>query len=64
MRDAEGKLIDGFHRINEDPGWESITLDEVKTREDRLIVSAHANFARRDIKVQEKAKLINELARE
>ena len=29
LRDAEGKLIDGFHRIETDPNWESITLDEV-----------------------------------
>lgn len=62
LRDAEGKLIDGFHRIDVNPDWKSLTLEDVKTEEDRLIVSAHANLARRRVSVQEKTRLVNKLA--
>ena len=62
LRDANGKLIDGFHRIEVDPSWKSLTLPHIETEEDRLIVSAHANLSRRTISVQEKARVINQLA--
>jgi len=40
LRDAEGKVIDGWHRLDVNPQWKSITLEDVKTEEDRLIISA------------------------
>ena len=63
IRDGNGKIIDGFHRIEVDPHWESITLKEVKTIEDRLIVGLHANLGRRSVRREEKRKTINALAK-
>jgi len=62
LRDAEGKVIDGFHRLDVDPDWKSVTLEGVKTEEDRLLVSIHANMARRRITKGEKIEYINTLA--
>jgi hypothetical protein len=62
LRDAKGKVIDGFHRLDSNPGWHSVTLDEVKTEEQRMIVAFHANLGRRSIGVKEKTRMINELA--
>jgi len=62
LRDARGRVIDGFHRLGVDPNWDSVTLKNVKTKEDRLLVSLHANLGRRMVSREEKAKAINSLA--
>jgi len=62
LRDSKGKVIDGFHRLGVDPDWKSITLENVETEEDRLIVSAHANLTRRHISNKERISIINNLA--
>lgn len=62
LRDAEGKVIDGYHRLDVDPNWRSVTLEDVKTEEERLIVSVHVNMSRRKITNREKAIIINQLA--
>lgn len=62
LRDAEGKVIDGYHRLDVDPNWKSVTLEDVKTDEERLIVSAHINISRRRITNKEKRLIINQLA--
>lgn len=62
LRDAEGKVIDGWHRLDANPNWKSVVLKDVKTEEDRLIVSAHVNLGRRDISVNEKRNIVNDLA--
>ena len=61
LRDAEGKVIDGFHRLDIDHNWKSITLENVKTEEDRLIIHAHSNFMRRNISKKEKMDIVNRL---
>ena len=62
LRDAEGKVIDGFHRLDANPEWKSVTLENVRTEEERLIVSAHVNIGRREITKEEKIKIVNDLA--
>ena len=62
LRDSSGKVIDGFHRLDVDPDWKSITLENVENEEGRLIVSVHANILRRGISRKEKMKKINDLA--
>jgi len=62
LRDAEGKIIDGFHRLDADPDWKSVTLENVKTEEDRLLVAFHVNLGRRKVSRAEKIEYINTLA--
>lgn len=62
LRDAEGKIIDGKHRLDSDPNWFSRVLPEVKTEEQRILVAFHANVGRRSIPVEEKRQMINALA--
>ncbi|MBA7682107.1 hypothetical protein ES703_90453 [subsurface metagenome] len=62
LRDAKGECIDGLHRLDVNSDWHSITLENVKTKEDRLIVSAHVNLGRRKISRLEKRRIVNELA--
>ncbi len=62
LKDADGKVIDGFHRLEVNPNWKSITLENVKTEEERLIVSAHANIGRRNVTRKERMDVINRLA--
>ena len=62
LRDAEGKVIDGYHRLDVNPDWKSVILEDVKTEEDRLIISAHVNLGRRTITPSEIRIIINNLA--
>jgi hypothetical protein len=62
IKDANGKVIDGFHRLDVDPDWDFVILPDVKTKEERLIVGLHANLGRRKISRKEKAEAINDLA--
>lgn len=62
LRDAEGKVIDGFHRLDSNPNWKSVILENIDTEEKRLIVSAHANVGRRSISRKERMNIINRLA--
>ena len=54
IRGADGRVIDGFHRLDVDPNWKSVTLENVVTEEERLIVSAHVNVIRRKVSRNEK----------
>jgi len=51
LKDAEGRVIHGFQRLDVDPNWKSVTLEDVKTEEDRLSMALHANMGRRRIRV-------------
>jgi len=62
LRDARGRVIDGYHRLDVNPEWKSVTLYNVKSEEDRLIVSAHVNLGRREISRDEKVRIVNDLA--
>ncbi len=62
FKDAKGKVIDGFHRLDSNPSWKSVILKTVNTEEERLIVSAHANIGRRNVSRKERMEIINRLA--
>jgi len=62
LRDAEGRVIDGWHRLDVNPNWKSVTLEGIKTEEDRLIVSLHANLGRRKVPMAERIEVVNALA--
>ena len=32
LRDAEGKVIDGWHRLDVDPAWQSVTLPDMRAQ--------------------------------
>jgi predicted XRE-type DNA-binding protein len=61
--DAEGNVIDGFHRIEADPNWRREKLPEIDTEEKLLLARCVANWHRRQVSREEKEKWINGLAR-
>lgn len=61
--DAEGNVIDGFHRIEADPNWRREKLPEIDTEEKLLVARCVANWHRRQISREEKEEWINDLAR-
>jgi len=60
--DANGNVIDGFHRIKVDPNWEKRKLDWVKTDADRIKIGIVANFDRREITTEEIRDKLGQLA--
>jgi len=60
--DAEGRFIDGYHRMRVDSNWPIIRLDHIKTRTQLLMARLIANVHRRDVEAEEKTKLVSELA--
>ena len=61
--DAEGNVIDGFHRLEADPNWRKEKLPEIDTEEKLLVARCVANWHRRQISREEKERWINGLAR-
>jgi hypothetical protein len=53
LKDAQGNIIDGFHRQNSNPDWPSITLDSVDTPQKLELARLTANFCRRNIPASE-----------
>jgi len=61
--DAQGNVIDGFHRIEADPKWRTEEHPEIDTEEKLLVARCVANWHRRQVSWEEKEKWINGLAR-
>lgn len=61
--DAEGNVIDGFHRLEVDPNWRKEKLSEIDTEEKLLVARCVANWHRRQVSKEEKEKWIDGLAR-
>lgn len=59
----DGKTIDGFHRKAADAYWKELIVPEIDNEEKLLIARLIANWHRRPIDREEKAKWINDLAR-
>ena len=59
----DGKVIDGFHRLQADPNWGTKRLEEIDSEEKLLIARAVANWHRRQVSGEEKEEWINKLAR-
>ena len=53
LKDAEGNVFDGFHRIKINPSAWTVKLDHVKTASDRALARMTVNFCRRHYTVEE-----------
>ena len=58
----DGRVIDGFHRLEADPNWPTLKLEGVDSEEKVLVARPVANWHRRNISEEEKSKWINDLA--
>jgi hypothetical protein len=58
----DGKIIDGFHRLEADPNWKTQTIEEIDTEEKLLVARAVSNWNRRQVSKEEKTEWINDLA--
>lgn len=64
ITDAEGHVIDGFHRLKVDPDAPSVKLDHVKTKAELAIARLVVNTHRRLPSAQEKTELLGEIAKQ
>lgn len=62
LRAADGEILDGVHRMESDPAWKTLVLENITTPEDKVIARLIANFHRRTVATEEKAEWINQLA--
>lgn len=62
LKAADGEVIDGVHRMESDPHWKALVLENINTPEDKTIARLVANFHRRTVATEEKAAWINQLA--
>jgi len=62
LKAADGEILDGCHRLNSDPSWKSMVLENIDTPEKKIIARLVANFHRRTVLNEEKAEWINQLA--
>lgn len=53
VRDAKGRIADGFHREQEDKNWWSVTNPNIKTDQDLELARLAANFCRRRVLASE-----------
>ena len=58
----DGKVIDGFHRLKQNPEWRKEKLEQIDNGEKLLVARAVANWNRRQVSREEKAEWINGLA--
>lgn len=58
----DGKVIDGLHRLEEDPDWRTETLEHIDTDEKLLLARAASNWHRRIISRHERKAWISGLA--
>ncbi len=59
----DGKVIDGFHRLESDKEWKTETLDHIDDEEKLLLARCVSNWHRRAVTRSEKAEWINGLAK-
>jgi len=64
LLDADGKPIDGLHRLDENPSWASKKLRQIKTEKQRILARLVAHNARRPISFEERQADITALAEE
>lgn len=62
LKAKDGEVLDGFHRSEADGSWRSEILENIDSEEKKLAARLIANFHRRRVPREEKAKWINELA--
>jgi len=62
LKDKNGNVIDGFHRLDDDPNWRTETLEHIDSEEKLLVARAVSNWNRRKVSKEEKEEWINGLA--
>jgi len=63
VRDAHGKVVDGFHRLKVNPKWPSEKNMRIKTESQRILARLISHNARRDITVEERQSDLEALAK-
>jgi len=59
--DAEGKTVDGTHRLLADKDWPSVVNSEIKSEKDRVLCAIALNWHRREKSSDWKASMIEHL---
>jgi DNA-directed RNA polymerase subunit M/transcription elongation factor TFIIS len=62
LKDAQGNVIDGVHRLNIDSKWPSRTVEEVKDATQLVIARLIANVCRRTVPREEKTEWLRQIA--
>ena len=60
--DAHGNIVDGFHRLEADPGWERRTLEHIRTPAQLWLARVVANTHRRAVSREERVEQVTSLA--
>jgi hypothetical protein len=63
LKDAQGNVIDGVHRLSIDSKWPSITVEEVKDATQLVIARLIANVCRRAVPREEKTEWLRQIAK-
>lgn len=59
--DSRGEIIDGTHRFAADPNWPQITLQNIKTEKQKLLIKLIGNVCRRHVPEEEKTQILKRL---
>ena len=62
LKDANGNVIDGYHRLDIDPEWPVKKVDEVRDPVQLAIARLIANVCRRDVPAEEKTEWLGQIA--
>ena len=62
LKDAQGNVIDGVHRLGIDPKWPTRTVEEVKDATQLVIARLIANVCRRTVPKEEKTEWLRQIA--
>ena len=61
LKDKDGNIIDGNHRQNADPNWESVSVPYIDTPVKLELARLAVNFCRRTVEVPELKRIIKYL---
>jgi len=61
LKDKDGNIIDGNHRQNADPSWESVSVPYIDTPVKLELARLAVNFCRRTVEVPELKRIIKYL---
>lgn len=62
LKAKDGRVIDGLHRLDDNPGWRTETLEHIDTEEKILLARAVSNWHRRPVSWREKKAWVDGLA--
>jgi len=61
LMDAEGIVIDGYHRLAADPDWPRVTVDWLSDPIGAGMLKLICNTVRQDVSPEEKTRLLIDL---